>query len=182
MPKKHEVSGSSIADGSSGETSSPSTSESADNNDSSSQDTEQALYCAVFDGHNGAQVSTFLSSHLHERLLSVSQSEANSIVCSYRTLGGYMRRYKGGLLAPLVDPPAPRRTKTIARELKVEEERRARQDRGEVEPEEEEKQAVEEPTDGAKQMRKDQPPWNVLQRIEAAFLKTDLEIIDNDKE
>lgn len=162
------------------------TSSSNDKDAEKAQETEQTLYCAVFDGHNGSQVSNFLSAHLHDRLLTVQQTEANEIVSQYRALGGYMRRYKGGLLAELVDPPTPRRSNNkIARELKVEEERLARLDRGEEDPKEI-KNDIDGKVDGIqdqkKQIKKEQKPWNVLQRIEAAFLSTDLEIIKDEQE
>lgn len=94
-----------------------------------------------------------------------------------------MRRYKGGLLAGLVEPPAPRRTNKIARELKVEEERRARVDRGEEEDSSYNKPSenVQE-SENNKKVKNDKPPWTLLHRIEAAFLKTDLEIIKTEQE
>lgn len=168
---------------------------SSSSTDKEADKTEQSLYCAVFDGHNGSQVSTFLSHNLHQRILSTQQHEANDIVSQYRSLGGYMRRYRGGLLSGMVEPPAPRRMKRIERELKVDEERRAREDRGEVEPESN-KRSQEEQESAQQQQHQQQdrqaaakkpnskeyPPWNLLQRLEATFLKTDLEIIETEKE
>ena len=97
-----------------------------------------------------------------------------------------MRRYKGGLLAELVDPPTPRRASNkIARELRVEEERLARLDRGEEDPKDiknDIEAKVDSDKEGMKQNKKEQKPWNLLQRIEAAFLRTDLEIIKDEQE
>lgn len=194
------------------ESSSTETSSSSSSSTPQNEDYEQTLYCAVFDGHNGNAVSNFLRDHLHERILQVKPSEANSIVSNYRGLGGYMRRYRGGSLEDLVEPPAPRRTARIARTLQ-----RAREEEEEqgVEGEAEEQGVGKPPNQEQINQQSSSSPvaaeqqgesseldsttedhniatdksstqpqisWNIVQRLHAAFLKTDLEIIKTEQE
>ena len=113
---------------------------------------EQTVYAAVFDGHNGSFVSSFLKSNLHTRMLGAEQASVASVVDKYRSLGGYLRRYKGGILEGLVNEPA----------------RRGARRPSEAEVKEKEIKMSE--------------PWNLHQRIHASFLQADLQIMEKEKE
>ena len=113
---------------------------------------ESVVYAAVFDGHNGSSVSTYLKAHLHTRVLEVERSHVGTIVDKYRKLGGYLRRYNGGILQGLVDEPARRDRKP---------------------PSEEEKK---------KKAAKMVKPWDLHQRIHTSFLEADLQIMEKDQE
>lgn len=126
--------------------------------------TEQGVYLGVFDGHNGSSVSTFLKDNLHSRILAAERSKLNDTVEEYRGLGGYLRRYRGGILSDLVDEPAGRRRL------------RGRSSQGKAA---EEAAKSSEEGNAAKTAK---VPWNLHQRIHAAHLSSDLEIIGTEKE
>jgi hypothetical protein len=141
---------------------------------------EQALYVAVFDGHNGHSVSHFLSEHIHSRIVEYPRSQVNETVTAYRGLGGYLRRYRAGILQDLVEQPAP-----AARSRAVPVQRR---NRGGTSDADAQKQApgAEDGTATEKAKKEkaklEAKPWNLHQRLHASFLDADLEIIENDKE
>ncbi|GAA93670.1 uncharacterized protein L969DRAFT_96694 [Mixia osmundae IAM 14324] len=68
---------------------------------SSEPTTEQVAYFAVFDGHGTDQVSHYLRDHLHELLETAKASDVPAAVETYKKVGGYLRRFKGGLLERL---------------------------------------------------------------------------------
>ncbi|GAA6036446.1 hypothetical protein JCM8097_003511 [Rhodosporidiobolus ruineniae] len=58
----------------------------------------QVAYFAVFDGHGGAQTSKYLSTALPSLIEKARPSAIPQAVDDYRALGGYLRRYRGGVL------------------------------------------------------------------------------------
>ena len=142
---------------------------------------EQALYVAVFDGHNGHSVSHFLSEHLHSRIVEYPRSQVNETVTAYRGLGGYLRRYRAGILQDLVEQPAP-----AGRSRAVPVQRRNRGGTSDADAKNGPSVAAEDnaAADKAKKEKAklEAKPWNLHQRLHASFLDADLEIIENDKE
>ncbi|RHZ89986.1 hypothetical protein Glove_9g352 [Diversispora epigaea] len=64
----------------------------------------QICYFAVFDGHGGPQCADYLTANLHKRIEDVRASDANNIVSQLRSIGGYFRRFRPTVLAPLLSP------------------------------------------------------------------------------
>ncbi|RSH90938.1 hypothetical protein EHS25_010114 [Saitozyma podzolica] len=58
----------------------------------------QVAYFGIFDGHGGKDISTYLSTHLHELIESVTPSQIQSVVDWTQGHGGYYRRWRGGAL------------------------------------------------------------------------------------
>ncbi|GAA5865329.1 hypothetical protein JCM8547_005056 [Rhodosporidiobolus lusitaniae] len=58
----------------------------------------QVAYFGVFDGHGGAQTSKYLSTSLPTLLENARPSDISSAIDQYRSLGGYLKRYRGGPL------------------------------------------------------------------------------------
>ncbi|GAA5911241.1 hypothetical protein JCM6882_004073 [Rhodosporidiobolus microsporus] len=58
----------------------------------------QVAYFGVFDGHGGAQTSKYLASSLAPTLEQARQKDIPQAVDEYRSLGGYLKRYRGGPL------------------------------------------------------------------------------------
>ncbi|GJN93463.1 hypothetical protein Rhopal_006520-T1 [Rhodotorula paludigena] len=58
----------------------------------------QVAYFGVFDGHGGHETSRYLASSLPGLIESSTASEIPRVIDSYRELGGYLKRYRGGPL------------------------------------------------------------------------------------
>ncbi|GAA5826074.1 hypothetical protein JCM11251_000116 [Rhodosporidiobolus azoricus] len=58
----------------------------------------QVAYFGIFDGHGGAQTSKYLASDLAPILEQARQKDIPQAVDEYRSLGGYLKRYRGGPL------------------------------------------------------------------------------------
>ncbi|KAI3483444.1 hypothetical protein L1887_53671 [Cichorium endivia] len=58
----------------------------------------QVVWFGCFDGHGGQQVSTFLRDELHNTFENVQSDMVTDTVQYTRELGGYFRRFTGGLL------------------------------------------------------------------------------------
>ena len=58
----------------------------------------QVVWFGCFDGHGGQQVSSFLRDHLHQTFESVEADMVTDTVQYTRELGGYFRRFTGGVL------------------------------------------------------------------------------------
>ncbi|CDW96530.1 hypothetical protein [Sporisorium scitamineum] len=58
----------------------------------------QVVWFGCFDGHGGQQVSSFLRDHLHRTFESVQVDMVTDTVQYTRELGGYFRRFTGGVL------------------------------------------------------------------------------------
>lgn len=155
----------SVEDDQQGSSASPSSS-------SADQTAEQALYVGVFDGHNGHSVSDFLRDNLHSRVCNYSRSQVSETVSQYRALGGYLRRYRAGILQDLVEQPAP--AAATRSRAKAVQSNRVRPDK---------QQQPTQPSASGKTARIiADKPWNLHQRLHASFLEVDLEIIENEKE
>ncbi|GAA5916945.1 PP2C family serine/threonine-protein phosphatase [Sporobolomyces salmoneus] len=58
----------------------------------------QVAFFGVFDGHGGAQSSKFLKQNLHNLLERARPDAIPSTIDEYRGIGGYLKRYQGGIL------------------------------------------------------------------------------------
>ncbi|KAI0800963.1 protein serine/threonine phosphatase 2C [Fomes fomentarius] len=67
----------------------------------------QVLFVGIYDGHGGSTVSQFLRQELHGLFENVNKSQIPEVFAWAKELGGYFRRFKGGVLAPWVNPDAP---------------------------------------------------------------------------
>ncbi|KAJ9475361.1 [Pyruvate dehydrogenase [acetyl-transferring]]-phosphatase 2, mitochondrial [Pseudozyma hubeiensis] len=83
----------------------------------------QVVWFGCFDGHGGQQVSSFLRDHLHTTFESVESDMVTDTVQYTRELGGYFRRFTGGVLErwvrkdrlkPVRAGPAPGRRPPVA--------------------------------------------------------------------
>lgn len=67
----------------------------------------QILFVGVYDGHGGDLVSKYLKTEL-PRLFETSQSKDIPELYDWiRSLGGYFKRFRGGILAPWIHDPPP---------------------------------------------------------------------------
>ncbi|THH33537.1 hypothetical protein EUX98_g638 [Antrodiella citrinella] len=64
----------------------------------------QVLFVGIYDGHGGSAVSQFLRQELHGMFESADKSHVPDLFAWAKELGGYFKRYKGGVLAPWVHP------------------------------------------------------------------------------
>ncbi|KAG0151091.1 hypothetical protein CROQUDRAFT_37318 [Cronartium quercuum f. sp. fusiforme G11] len=62
---------------------------------------EQALFVGVFDGHGGVEAADYLQAHLARLVEDCDASDIPEVIRTYRTVGGYFRRFRGGLLEDL---------------------------------------------------------------------------------
>ncbi|KAK7468775.1 Protein phosphatase 2C 6 [Stygiomarasmius scandens] len=62
----------------------------------------QAVFVGIYDGHGGSAVSQFLRQELHGTFESVTPSMIPELYMWIKELGGYFKRFKGGVLAPWV--------------------------------------------------------------------------------
>ncbi|THV07665.1 protein serine/threonine phosphatase 2C [Dendrothele bispora CBS 962.96] len=62
----------------------------------------QAVFVGVYDGHGGSAVSQFLRQELHGTFESVTPSMVPELYLWIKELGGYFKRFKGGVLAPWI--------------------------------------------------------------------------------
>ena len=67
----------------------------------------QVLFVGIYDGHGGSTVSQFLRQELHGLFENVHKSQIPEVYAWAKELGGYFRRFSGGVLAPWVDPESP---------------------------------------------------------------------------
>ncbi|KLO07588.1 protein serine/threonine phosphatase 2C [Schizopora paradoxa] len=67
----------------------------------------QCLFVGIYDGHGGPAVSLYLHQNLHGLFESVDKSHIPEIYAWTKELGGYFKRFRGGVLAPwLTNPPS----------------------------------------------------------------------------
>ncbi|EJD04167.1 protein serine/threonine phosphatase 2C [Fomitiporia mediterranea MF3/22] len=67
----------------------------------------QVVFVGVYDGHGGQGVSLFLHQNLHGLFESVDKSQIPDVFAWTKELGGYFRRFRGGVLQPwLTRPPS----------------------------------------------------------------------------
>ncbi|RGB38757.1 phosphatase 2C-like domain-containing protein [Rhizophagus diaphanus] len=64
----------------------------------------QSCYFAVFDGHGGPQCADYLTATLHKNIEDVKASDADNIITSLRSVGGYFVRFKPASLEMLLSP------------------------------------------------------------------------------
>ncbi|CAG8512655.1 11126_t:CDS:2 [Rhizophagus irregularis] len=64
----------------------------------------QSCYFAVFDGHGGPHCADYLTATLHKNIEDVKASDADNIITSLRSVGGYFVRYKPASLESLLSP------------------------------------------------------------------------------
>ena len=67
----------------------------------------QLLLVGVYDGHGGSTVSQFLRQELHGLFEHVDKSHTPDVYAWAKELGGYFRRFNGGVLSPWIDSSAP---------------------------------------------------------------------------
>ncbi|GMK57324.1 hypothetical protein CspeluHIS016_0401580 [Cutaneotrichosporon spelunceum] len=60
--------------------------------------TEEVTFIGIFDGHGGTAVSHFLRDNLASYVESVTVDDIPAVVDATKALGGYFRRWKGGVL------------------------------------------------------------------------------------
>lgn len=58
----------------------------------------QVAFFGVYDGHGGSQSSKFLQQKLHQLLESATAESIPATIDEYRGIGGYLKRYQGGIL------------------------------------------------------------------------------------
>ncbi|PIL33780.1 hypothetical protein GSI_04405 [Ganoderma sinense ZZ0214-1] len=66
----------------------------------------QLLFVGIYDGHGGSTVSQFLRQELHGLFEHVDKSHTPDVYAWAKELGGYFRRFNGGVLSPWIDPSA----------------------------------------------------------------------------
>ncbi|OJT10072.1 Protein phosphatase 2C -like protein [Trametes pubescens] len=67
----------------------------------------QVLFVGIYDGHGGSTVSQFLRQELHGLFENVHKEQIPELYAWTKELGGYFRRFNGGVLAPWIDPDSP---------------------------------------------------------------------------
>ena len=67
----------------------------------------QVLFVGIYDGHGGSTVSQYLRQELHGFFESADKSHVPDLYAWAKELGGYFRRYTGGVLAPWIKPESP---------------------------------------------------------------------------
>ncbi|KAI9060606.1 protein serine/threonine phosphatase 2C [Trametes sanguinea] len=67
----------------------------------------QVLFVGIYDGHGGSTVSQFLRQEFHGLFENVNKHQIPELFAWTKELGGYFRRFNGGVLAPWIDPDAP---------------------------------------------------------------------------
>ena len=67
----------------------------------------QLLFVGIYDGHGGSTVSQFLRLELHGLFESAHKSHVPDVFEWAKEQDGYFRRFKGGAIAPWIDPDRP---------------------------------------------------------------------------
>ena len=67
----------------------------------------QVLFVGIYDGHGGSTVSQYLRQELHGFFESADKSHVPDLLAWAKELGGYFRRFKGGVLTPWLRPESP---------------------------------------------------------------------------
>ncbi|KIP12483.1 hypothetical protein PHLGIDRAFT_498487 [Phlebiopsis gigantea 11061_1 CR5-6] len=67
----------------------------------------QVLFVGIYDGHGGSTVSQYLRQELHGFFESADKSHVPEMLEWAKELGGYFRRFRGGVLAPWANPDSP---------------------------------------------------------------------------
>ncbi|EGO05199.1 hypothetical protein SERLA73DRAFT_82709 [Serpula lacrymans var. lacrymans S7.3] len=62
----------------------------------------QVVFMGIYDGHGGSTVSQYLRQELHGLLESVHKSDIPELYLWIKDIGGYFKRFKGGVLAPWI--------------------------------------------------------------------------------
>ncbi|KAG8969967.1 hypothetical protein FRC03_012420 [Tulasnella sp. 419] len=70
----------------------------------------QVLFCGVYDGHGGPFVSQYLQNELHGLFETADPREIPTLVQGLKEVGGYFKRFKGGVLLDWITPTEPPRT------------------------------------------------------------------------
>ena len=79
----------------------------------------QVLFVGIYDGHGGSTVSQYLRQELHGFFENADKSHVPELLAWAKELGGYFRRFKGGVLAPWVKPGAPEAQKKMDLEARA---------------------------------------------------------------
>ncbi|TBU63636.1 protein serine/threonine phosphatase 2C [Dichomitus squalens] len=66
----------------------------------------QMLFVGIYDGHGGSTVSQFCRQELHGLFENVHKSQVPEVYAWAKELGGYFRRFTGGVLSPWLDQNA----------------------------------------------------------------------------
>ncbi|KAJ7225633.1 protein serine/threonine phosphatase 2C [Mycena pura] len=64
---------------------------------------KQAVFVGIYDGHGGSGVAQYLRQELHGLVESVNKSMIPELYAWTQELGGYFKRFKGGVLAPWIN-------------------------------------------------------------------------------
>ncbi|KAF8585516.1 protein serine/threonine phosphatase 2C [Ramaria rubella] len=67
----------------------------------------QVLYVGIYDGHGGAVVSDYLRRELQGLFESVDKSQIPEVYAWVKSIGGYFKRYQGGVLAKWATENSP---------------------------------------------------------------------------
>ncbi|OCH96217.1 protein serine/threonine phosphatase 2C [Obba rivulosa] len=67
----------------------------------------QVLFVGVYDGHGGSTVSQFLRQELHGLFENVDKSQIPELKAWAQEIGGYFKRWRGGVLTPWIRPNSP---------------------------------------------------------------------------
>ncbi|KAF9270129.1 protein serine/threonine phosphatase 2C [Marasmius fiardii PR-910] len=62
----------------------------------------QVVFVGIYDGHGGSAVSQFLRQELHGLFESVNPSHVPELFAWIKELGGYFKRFRGGVLTPWI--------------------------------------------------------------------------------
>ncbi|TFK77211.1 protein serine/threonine phosphatase 2C [Pluteus cervinus] len=66
----------------------------------------QVVYIGIYDGHGGSAVSQFLRQELHGLLESVDKAAIPELFSWVKEIGGYFKRFQGGVLEPWINNAA----------------------------------------------------------------------------
>jgi protein phosphatase PTC6 len=66
----------------------------------------QVHFIGIFDGHGGSTVSQFCRQEFHSLFENADKWDIPELYAWIKEIGGYFRRFKGGVLAPWISNPA----------------------------------------------------------------------------
>lgn len=67
----------------------------------------QVLFVGIYDGHGGSTVSQYLRQELHGFFESADRAHVPELLDWAKELGGYFKRFRGGVLAPWARQNSP---------------------------------------------------------------------------
>ena len=79
----------------------------------------QVLFVGIYDGHGGSTVSQFLRQELHGLFETVSKTDVPEVYEWTKELGGYFKRFNGGVLSPWLHPRGSEETPQLDLEARA---------------------------------------------------------------